>query len=626
MALACEKCRGLKVKCVRVVEGQPCVKCSKAKSPCNVPEPRQRTRQTRAKPRLAELESKISDLLGLLAQPNGADPVGNDDNVGLGERFTSTISPVGMQQRQFDGQWPTPDNTDLDFIPALDSTIGKDSATTWSTPISTDSSWITDLGLSMTALDHLVDSFRGMASYFPFAVIPKEFTAASMAEGMPFLLLSAVASASSTYNNLQRALVEELKGTLSHRVIIAGEKDLDLLQGLLVHLAWFHFYLDPRSKQTYQYLQLAISMVVDLGLEQKIAEMMENNTIASDPTAREICRAYLGCYFLSSTMATATSKPDNFCFSEHLLPCARMLQQDPELLTDELIYPMIKLQQYTQEVRDTYQAGYIAINWSRPERFMARLEEWWSTLSADTQRIVILSTGYRAAKIRIYEMGLVYRYGQRKRPAASVPAESITSARSTININLIKSLIYAKEYIDMFLTLTSDVYSSLPMSAWYQLILAIIVLYRLSVGLPDTPDWNREIAQDTVNFETYLDLLSRRLRSVEPQSGTGDRCPSNKCLFTMFPDMVESVKASYILAKTQPTPDDYDTAAHEEFVSKSPTPSTRKHRCPGMRNLGRLTGDTTPEDSIWQSSITAEIQQIENEKFWNDLMVADTFT
>jgi hypothetical protein len=65
-SLACEKCRILKVKCIRV-EGQPCTKyvaqtrlpllhttnicrCSRSNSECIVPEPKQQVRPRRAKP------------------------------------------------------------------------------------------------------------------------------------------------------------------------------------------------------------------------------------------------------------------------------------------------------------------------------------------------------------------------------------------------------------------------------------------------------------------------------------------------------------------------------------------------------------------------------------------------
>jgi hypothetical protein len=108
----------------------------------------------------------------------------------------------------------------------------------WDASTTIDAAWITDLGLGPVVLDHLLDKFRGMASYFPFVQLPYVWTAASMAEDRPFLLLAAVAAASSEYCHLQDALIRQFKESLSKRVVIAGEKDLDLLQGLLVHLAW----------------------------------------------------------------------------------------------------------------------------------------------------------------------------------------------------------------------------------------------------------------------------------------------------------------------------------------------------------------------------------------------------
>ena len=59
-----------------------------------------------------------------------------------------------------------------------------------------------------------------------------------MAVHRPFLLLAAVTAASSKYPQLQMAFNEDLKDTLGQRLISDGEKSLDLLQGLLVHLNW----------------------------------------------------------------------------------------------------------------------------------------------------------------------------------------------------------------------------------------------------------------------------------------------------------------------------------------------------------------------------------------------------
>ncbi|EAA58577.1 hypothetical protein AN6759.2 [Aspergillus nidulans FGSC A4] len=430
------------------------------------------------------------------------------------------------QAQDYTGGWLDQgvlEELNMDFVQTLDPNTASSSSSEmiFETPASAESSWITDLGLSLAVLEHLLDGFRSLARYFPFVIIPADWTVTYMAEDRPFLLLSAVACVASRFSNLQQALAEELKGTLSHRVVIAGEKGLDLLQGLLVHLAWFHFYLDPRSRQTYQYLQLAISMVVELDLEQKIADLIEGSTAPGDLCSREACRAYLGCYYLSSLIATATSKPDNFHYSELLLRCTRMLQHEQESPTDELIYPLIKLQQLARETFDAQ---------ARPRS--------------------MLTSGYHAVKIRIFDMGLVYKYGQRKRPPKSLSGDSMTSASFKVVLNLTKCLIGAKELFDVFMVIPEGEHDKLPLSIWYQLILAIMVLYRLSVGLPETSDWDREIAHDAVNLPESLDKLIDRLRSAESKRRAESQPSNDKCLFTIFPDMLRQQQFRALYSKT----------------------------------------------------------------------------
>ena len=88
--------------------------------------------------------------------------------------------------------------------------------------------------------EELVNLFReSMNQYFPFVVIPKGVTAESLSEQRPFLFLAVVTSASSMYKPLQRALDSRFRSILSQDAVFHGKKSLDLLQGLLVYLAWF---------------------------------------------------------------------------------------------------------------------------------------------------------------------------------------------------------------------------------------------------------------------------------------------------------------------------------------------------------------------------------------------------
>jgi hypothetical protein len=93
--------------------------------------------------------------------------------------------------------------------------------------------------LSIEKAQSLLGIFRGMCQYFPFVIIPADATVQSLFYDKPFLLLSVLTASSSKEKRLQHVLEEELRSTLSTKVVFAGEKSLDLLQGLLVYLAWF---------------------------------------------------------------------------------------------------------------------------------------------------------------------------------------------------------------------------------------------------------------------------------------------------------------------------------------------------------------------------------------------------
>jgi hypothetical protein len=85
----------------------------------------------------------------------------------------------------------------------------------------------------------LLRSFGTHAHNFPFIVFSSTVSLYSLRREKPFLLLSILSIASSSNQTLQDLLEAELRETLGRKVIFNGEKSLDLLQGLLIYLAWY---------------------------------------------------------------------------------------------------------------------------------------------------------------------------------------------------------------------------------------------------------------------------------------------------------------------------------------------------------------------------------------------------
>jgi hypothetical protein len=238
---------------------------------------------------------------------------------------------------------------------------------------------------------------------------------------------------------------------------------------------------------------------------------------------------------------------------------------------------------------------------------------------------VLLINGYYAVKIRIQEMGLVYCYGQR-RPSSTKAQEgsTILSAHPMVMRNLINCVGSAKEYLDSFFTLPAAEQGSLPFSAWCQVVLTVFVLYRLSVGLPEVPQWDVKIAQQILDLQEYIDTLLFHLQAIKPLP---DRQIPTKSLFSRLPEIMGSVRTSYALAKEnlEQVPDSC-YAHHNLKASNNTAPSVQGlHRCPAVRYSSRhvAQGQNLP---TLQSTIATDVQNIEDEKLWGDLFLMDTLS
>ncbi|CAI7619375.1 unnamed protein product [Penicillium glandicola] len=93
--------------------------------------------------------------------------------------------------------------------------------------------------LSVETAQTYLEAFRVvMTPHFPFVVIPPDVSVHHLRQDRPFLFLAIIATASYENMPLQRSLGAEVKKAVSSRMILNGEVSFDLLQGLLIFLAW----------------------------------------------------------------------------------------------------------------------------------------------------------------------------------------------------------------------------------------------------------------------------------------------------------------------------------------------------------------------------------------------------
>jgi hypothetical protein len=93
--------------------------------------------------------------------------------------------------------------------------------------------------LTAERAEHLLGIYKtSMTPHFPFVVIPPQMTAEQLRQEKPFLYLALLASASFHDMPLQRRLGALVKQTISDRVVTGESVSFEVLQGLLVFIAW----------------------------------------------------------------------------------------------------------------------------------------------------------------------------------------------------------------------------------------------------------------------------------------------------------------------------------------------------------------------------------------------------
>jgi len=187
---------------------------------------------------------------------------------------------------------------------------------------------------------NLLDEYRTkMNGHFPFVVLPAAVNAESIRQTRPLLFKVCVAVA--CHHNLiqQQKLSQDVLQYIYEHMLLMGEKSLDLLQGLLVLIAWYGFSLcqsalgyvlkvmNNNNTQSGRYhcsshlhkpqlmnlVHLAMALLVDLGLNRTphmsdqvrmssdTDQLLYGKMVASGPQTNEERRALLGCFHLTST-------------------------------------------------------------------------------------------------------------------------------------------------------------------------------------------------------------------------------------------------------------------------------------------------------------------------------------
>ncbi|RDW58301.1 hypothetical protein BP5796_12231 [Coleophoma crateriformis] len=195
----------------------------------------------------------------------------------------------------------------------------------------------------------LLERYRTQISpLFPFVVVPTDLASLDHRRQRPFLWRAVKMAALWQEGARHARLGKRLLKDLTNAVLLRPYKDFDVVQGLLVFIAWYHWHLN--EFQLNNLLGLLQSLCQSLDFGQNTRDLRNDRVENMSNDSLEQGRAYCGWYYLSSIVFNFHETPEacpQIRFFDHL---CKILTHVSQRLTDQRVIALVKIEQLTQRI------------------------------------------------------------------------------------------------------------------------------------------------------------------------------------------------------------------------------------------------------------------------------------
>jgi hypothetical protein len=233
----------------------------------------------------------------------------------------------------------------------------------------------------------------------PGITIPKDWSAMDLRVKKPALFHAVMAAAAHSKGSaLSDILHEEAVYLYARSIFIKGEKSVQAIQALLVTVAYYSPPKTPGQLQIYQWVNMAASMALELGLASKprTHEQLPKRAIrslqkiSSPEELLENCRTVLFLYIISAGFSMRLKRPNILLFNSWMEECTNLLEKS-KLLEDQRIIAWLKLQRIADEANTAFGFDDASTSFSLSELrmqiilriFDRRMQDWKRSIPDD---------------------------------------------------------------------------------------------------------------------------------------------------------------------------------------------------------------------------------------------------
>ena len=265
------------------------------------------------------------------------------------------------------------------------------------------------------------------------------------------------------------------KGPVSYHAMltprsIRAEKNIDLLQALLLHLAWYHHHsvLNP---QITNLIALAKALVTNLsihrpphGRDQTCLPVTSNGSGGPPPQGTlaepsqetvEEWRALAGCYYLSSLTTTCWNNAESLTYTQYLGRVCDRLEAIKFQDSDVVVALLVRLQYLASKIHGSLYTEDVpsptAMTSSRMliHTFKENLQTFFDSIPAPFQTHRVLRLNYESTLVSLYEPSIHQHCALEKSVRIGMLSACLQHTRETLTrlTSLVFPLSIASSYI-----------------------------------------------------------------------------------------------------------------------------------------------------------------------------------
>ncbi|KAK5120950.1 hypothetical protein LTR85_005734 [Meristemomyces frigidus] len=515
---ACQPCASLKMKCVASNVSGKCERCHRMDRECIPSVPKPRKRRT-----LGDEDSPAAP--GSSRVPNGDAPASAPT------RLLKTQEPETGVHNSLLGRSDLSHNGSRSFAALLGQGLGLDNSGG-------------DLlrGIDYNYVQMRFTIFRQLTGNFPFVSIRPDADAVSMAANRPMTTAAICTVASAAQPEVQERLVHAFRLALSAKVIVQGERTIDLLVGLLIYLAWHHNYMS--KQQIYQELYLLAGMAADLGLYRQRPQADRSDV----REAVERDRAYLGCYYLCCSLSVmGFNKPSPLRWTDNLRRCAESVAYSGAQPSDRLLLGITELVRTIEDLEDGL----------RVESSMNRT----AMVPYVEMHTKSVSHRLKALKREHPELGGTLGLG-----AATIHFHHrlLRASETPDTATLIQCACAIKEHLDDILDRPPITLHQVAIVDWTNLLEILVLMAQVAKPLPNTVGWEAGALTSMPQPEAMLYAICNHMASAP----VGDSLnPRHEARLQWFRGICDSIKKRILRERIRGSAVDTDDSQYDTVHS-----------------------------------------------------------